>query len=200
MLGTSSLLYKFDGNTDAALITHLSYRAKAPNTGLCILFELKKPEKIETSSVYQAACELVLALANFLSPQLQPVVLLTDLCDHWQLFWLDGLDVNMGLWSSRANAVTSLKVLVKDAERRAMQAAGMVAEAGAATVTNESSLLPALATRRPFTRQHVVHGDVAETGLADLAGMLPEEELMEGASLPLLQQVRQLPAFSGLHS
>ncbi len=49
-----------------------------------MLFELKRG--VEDQHIYQALCQLM--LANTLSSSKRPVVVLTDLVDHWQLFWL----------------------------------------------------------------------------------------------------------------
>jgi hypothetical protein len=87
------------------LSLRVNYLTHIVRGGLCVLFELKK--MVDEASVYQAVCELV--VASILSTQWKPVVVLTDLMEYWQLFWLNGATVKhvrcplelQQWWSSR---------------------------------------------------------------------------------------------------
>jgi len=91
LVGYGDLLYysHITGNTDAAIITRVNHSTHIVRGGLCVLFALKK--EINEASVYQAVCELV--VASILSRQWKPVVVLSDLMEEWQLFWMNGVTV-----------------------------------------------------------------------------------------------------------
>lgn len=61
VVGMEHVLYyrSIMGNTDAAIITRASNDCLLPNSGLRILFDLKKPEKMDKAAVFQAAAQIV---------------------------------------------------------------------------------------------------------------------------------------------
>lgn len=184
----SSLYYhSIKGNADAVIVTRDSYAAMSPREGLCMLFELKKV--VKPQAVFQAACQLV--VSTILSPDWQPVVVLTDLAEHWQLFWMDGKTVQHARLPSRPAAVAVIKGCVQQA---AAQAAGDELPASLA--------LPEVLARRKAadlvgnvlaaaSGVGAVHAD-----LLDLHGMLPAEEMQDVYARLLLRQVSMLPVFS----
>ena len=183
------------GNTDAAIITRASYDCHLPRSGLCILIELKKA--VDRAAVFQALCQLV--MANCLSPGLQPVVVLTDLQDDWQLFWMDGDEVGMGCFGTRADAVVLVRDLVQHAAELATSIPGSLAAVAEAPGRSLSKLPPFLGARRPACIPSSTADLGADACLADLAGMLPEEELAEAQAMALVQQLRHLPVFNREH-
>ncbi|KXZ52469.1 hypothetical protein GPECTOR_9g513 [Gonium pectorale] len=66
---------KVSGNCDAAIATEASCSCYVPETGLCVLFSLKK--EVTRQTVIQAMGQLL--NANILSSHRKPVVVLTDL-------------------------------------------------------------------------------------------------------------------------
>lgn len=185
----ASLCYSsITGNTDAAIITRDSYDAKCPREGLCVLFELNKV--VGSDAVYQAACELI--VAAILSPSWQPVVVLTDLEQHWQVFWMSGMTVKHALLPGRRAATAIIKGCVQQA---AAKASGQDLSAPVA--------LPAvLAGREVADLEGRVRaaawgaGAAVNPDLLDLQDMLPAEEMREVYAQVLLQQVSMLPVFS----
>jgi hypothetical protein len=169
------------GNTDAAIVMRSSLKALMANTGLCILFELKI--KVEERHIYQALCQLV--LANVLSSSQRPVVVLTNLVDHWQLFWLAGRTVYSAVMS-RHSAVAVINMCLQQA---------------AARVPLSKVTLPAvppqleLLLQRPEPQLPTLVGP-ATSQLAELEGCLPESELQGLRLAALLEQVTLLPGFS----
>lgn len=188
--GASLYYSSITGNTDVVIITRDSYDAMCPREGLCILFELKKV--VVTDAVYQAACELI--VAAILSPSWQPVVVLTDLAEHWQVFWMSDTTVKHARLSSRRAAVAVIRGCVQQA---AAQASGQKLEA---PVT-----LPAVLAGRKVAdlegrvRAAALGGGAAvNPDLLDLQDMLPAEEMREVYAQVLLRQVSMLPAFSNM--
>ncbi|PNH11126.1 hypothetical protein TSOC_002070 [Tetrabaena socialis] len=104
------------GNTDVAIARGVSVEAYTPSCGLCLLFEITKPQTSNQSLVFQAACKLV--LANIHSSNLQPVVVLTDLVDRWTLLWINGNKVMVASCCGRDQAVSLVQGCVLQAEQR----------------------------------------------------------------------------------
>jgi len=178
------------GNADVVIITRDSYDAKCPREGLCMLFELKK--EVELNAVFQAACELI--AAAILSPSWQPIVVLTDLAEHWQVFWMSGATVKHAMLLDRGAAAAVIKGCVQQA---AAQASGQELE-------DPVALPPVLADRQVADLQGRVHAAAVGEGAAvnpDLLGlddMLPAGEMQEVYAQVLLRQVSMLPAFSSM--
>mmetsp|Transcript_28982 Transcript_28982/g.63939 ORF Transcript_28982/g.63939 Transcript_28982/m.63939 type:complete len:335 (+) Transcript_28982:257-1261(+) len=99
------------GNTDMAIVSTVYKKFQAYSDGLHILFELKKQP--DAQAHYQAMCQLL--LANYCCSERKPVVVLTDLNDKWQLYWMDGTTITGGRCSSRAAAVMRVNQLVAEA-------------------------------------------------------------------------------------
>lgn len=186
----ASLYYSsITGNADAVIITQASELAKCPREGLCVLFELK--QAVTEQSLYQAACQLVLAAV--LSPQWQPVVVLTDLAEHWQLFWVDGLTLKHALMPSLRTAVAVIGACLEQAAARASS------QTHAAPHT-----LPAiLAGRQSADLESKVRAAAVLKGatavnpdMVDLEGLLPTGEMREVYAHALLRELSMLPAFS----
>lgn len=187
-----------NGNTDAAIITRASRQVRLPQTGLCILFELKKPANMGPAATFQALCQLV--LANIHSRNHRPVVCCTDLGKEWILLWLDGSTVKVAAARQPAHALDLLRECMQHAAAEAMGADPLVA-AGVSSSSTASGMPSILAARK----QCMLAAGGADAGpvamdmrLADLAGFLPEEELREPHAWALVQQVTRLPAFSML--
>lgn len=193
LAGYEDLLYysNITGNTDAAIITRVNYLTHIVRGGLCVLFEFKKV--VNEASVYQAVCELV--VASILSTQWKPVVVLTDLMEDWQLFWMNGATVKHMRCPSRAAAVVVIKGCVDQA---ATAAAGK-------ELPVQQQLAPQLALPVELADRKVpdlarsvqaAAGAAVNPDLLDLADMLPAEEMQDVYARVLLQQVSRLPVFS----
>jgi hypothetical protein len=179
------------GNTDAAIVTRVNYLTHIVRGGLCVLFELKK--MVDEASVYQAVCELV--VASILSTQWKPVVVLTDLIEDWQLFWLNGATVKHVRCPSRATAVVVIKGCVDQAATAASGKELPVQQ----QLAPQLALPAVLADRKVPDLAHNVQnaaGAAVNPDLLDLADMLPAEEMQDVYARVLLQQVSRLPVFS----
>ncbi len=75
--------YEFSGTTDVAIVHKQAARLHQPACGLRIVFELK--EKPSRENHYQAL--ITLLLSNQLSGRLKPIVIVTDLNEHYCLHW-----------------------------------------------------------------------------------------------------------------
>jgi len=89
MLSVKSLAkrlgYEFSGTIDVAIVLKQAARIHQPANGLRIVFELKK--KASREDHYQAL--ITLLLSNQLSGRLKPIVIVTDLNEHYCFYWLD---------------------------------------------------------------------------------------------------------------
>lgn len=196
IVGQEHVLYynNITCNTDAAIVTRLSQAVMLPSTGLCILFVLKKPENMKPAAAYQAACQVV--LANMLSPDHRPVVVLTDLQDHWQLHWLNGSDLMSGYCENRSDALAIIAACVSQAERATTAHTGLEAEAPIAAATTIQ--LPAALVSRQRAVFSQAPGGQPDANLADLAGEVPDDELRAAQIGALMHQLSQLPVFSNM--
>jgi hypothetical protein len=175
------------GTSDIAIITTLSSRLCMERKGLCILFELKKPGRVDRKAVNQALCEVV--LANFLSPKFQPVVVLTDLCDAWQLLWMDGSVVKVAAVADRSAALTVISSCIQHAAATAATTAAAAGAGSATTFTWPAGLPSELTAREPamFPADPDAEADVGN--LADLQGFLPDDEVQYARASILLQRL-----------
>ncbi len=194
VVGMEHVLYyrSINGNTDAAIITRASYDCQFPSSGLCILFELKKPEGITKAAARQAAAQVV--LANVLSTDLRPVVVLTDLQKHWQLLWINGSDLMSGIFDNRNDALASIATCVSLAEQAAT---GHMSSEAVAPVAAATPLPAALVSRQPAAFAQAPRGQ-AGANLADLSGVVPDDELRAAHVSAVMQQLLQLPVFSSM--
>ena len=187
-----------NGNTDAAIITRASRQVHLPSTGLCILFELKKPANMNSAATYQALCQLV--LANMHSPTFRPVVCCTDLGKQWELLWLDGSIVKTAAIQQPAHALDLLQGCMQHAAAVATGTEALVAAGGPSSST--ASDMPSVLAARKQLMLAVGGADAVpgamEMQLNDLAGFLHEEELRQAHAWALVQQVTRMPAFSML--
>ena len=89
MLSVKSLAkqlgYEFSGTTDVAIVLRQAACIDQLANGLRIVFELKK--KASRDDHYQAL--ITLLLSNQLSGCLKPIVIVTDLNEHYCFYWLD---------------------------------------------------------------------------------------------------------------
>ena len=77
--------YDFSGTSDVAIVLKQSARIDQPASGLRIVFELKR--NASQDDHYQAL--ITLLLSNQLSGSLKPIVVVTDLNEHYCFYWLD---------------------------------------------------------------------------------------------------------------
>lgn len=187
--GIAHLLHygKLSGNVDAAIITAAAKKTMFWNTGLRILFELKK--KVTHEHHFQACAQLL--LANILSQSHKPVVVLTDLRDVWQLLWLDKTTIWIAHWDSRAEAIATIDLLIKEA---ALHADSPVIPSGQSSGIQD--LPDPIAKRAPLPPFTDSSAGAADAGLADLVGMLPDAEMGDAHATVMVQQLLKLPVFS----
>lgn len=195
VVGQAELLHydKISGNTDVAIVTRASQLIDLPSTGLCILWELKKVGQVDKTAEFQAACQLV--LANVLSSQLQPVVVLTDLNEKWQVLWMDGNTVFVGVCPSRCAAVSVIQGCMRQAEVLATLPSCQPLGGGALPSAPGMQLPVELAKRRSALFTIPPQPD---DRLDELDGFLPQHELLEARALTALQQLRRIPVFAGM--
>jgi hypothetical protein len=177
------------GNTDAAIVTRASMECLVPKEGLCVLFELKK--EVKPSHVYQAACQLV--LAN-LASHYNPVVILTDLAEHWQLFWLNESTVWHTKLASRRAALTIIQGCVAAAEAACMSSSTAVSQ------TLPQTLPQVVADRKASLLSQRVIGAIRreeDAQLLSLADQLPPADAHEVYARVLLRQLSMQPALCG---
>ncbi len=77
--------YEFSGTTDVAIVIKQAAYVHQPAVGLRIVFLLKK--KASREDYYHAL--ITLLLSNQLSGSLKPMVVVTDLNEHYCFYWLD---------------------------------------------------------------------------------------------------------------
>jgi hypothetical protein len=174
------------GNADVAICTRASIRVNMPQTGLCVLWELKKEGSLPGSE-YQAICQLV--VANLLSPTLKPVVVHTDLRHVWRLLWLDGTDVHVDACDSRATVLHLIHGLIKQWGRKEPEQGD---EALALPPLLEGRRAPPIGEQQARSPNQA--SDVA--CLADLTDCLPTEEARQIHVQSALQQLAHVPALS----
>ncbi len=75
--------YSLHGTSDISIIDKSFWVAKMKQSGILVLFELKK--KVSEEHVRQAQLELIAASAV---SQCSPLVVLTDLVDDWNIYWI----------------------------------------------------------------------------------------------------------------
>lgn len=191
---------KISGNTDAAIVSQAALNAMLPNAGLHILFELKK--QVEAANLFPALCQLL--LANIHSTHCKPILVLTDLGSSWNVYWMDGMTIKGGACSSAAAAVALVQAAV--AAAAAAEAATAAAQnpalaEAAAQQANAYLAGPAVphivSERQPLPESFVASApDVGN--IAELEGMLPEEEYKEAVAETWLGMLRRMPLFHGL--
>lgn len=164
------------GTSDIAIVTAASREMSWERKGLCILFELKKPQSMNSKALHQALCQLV--LANLVCGELKPVVVLTDLQESWRLLWMAGSTAKVASFTSSAAALAAID--------------GCIVQASALAAYKQPTCPPGLpldiAKREPaaFPAGPAVEGDVGN--LADLEGFLPDEEVAYARGAALLQR------------
>ncbi len=98
--------FNLNGTSDIVIIDSKWDEEMLPQTGIVMLFELKR--QVTPVHVMQAHLELI--AASILS-HLQPVVVLTDLQNTWKMYWIhDAKICMMGLTRSQAFQVMSLSL------------------------------------------------------------------------------------------
>ena len=96
--------FNLNGTSDVGIIDSRFHEQLLPRSGILALFELQN--RVAPEHVVQAHLELI--AASRLS-QLQPVVVLTDLKNVWNMYWIRGEKICiMGLTRSQAFQVMSL--------------------------------------------------------------------------------------------
>lgn len=117
-------------------------------------------------------------------------MVLTDLREDWRLLYMDGTRITASKLPTRAAAVVLIRGLIRLAE------AGVSAPAGAAALPLPPGMPLAVAQRQPAPL-FAGSGDVgAVASLADLAGLLPDEELRTAQASHTLAQLLRLPQLS----
>jgi hypothetical protein len=185
--GYEELLHysSISGNTDAAIVTRASMECLVPKEGLCILFELKK--EVKPNHVYQAACQLV--LAN-LASNFNPVVILTDLAEHWQLFWLDESTVWHTKLASRHAALAVIQGCVAAAEAACTSSSTAVSHTLPQVVADRNASFLSQRAFRAVGREE-------DAQLLSLTDQLPPEDAHELYARVLLRQLSMQPALCG---
>lgn len=191
---------KISGNTNAAIVSQAAFDAKVPNMGLHILFELKK--QVEAANVLQALCQLL--LANIHSTHCKPILVLTDLGSSWYMYWMDGMTIKGGACSSASAALVLVQAAVAaaaaaEAATAAVQNAAL-AEAAAqqANVYLAGPAVPHIVSERQPLPESFVASAPDVGNIAELEGMLPEEEYKEAVAETWLGMLRRMPLFHGL--
>jgi hypothetical protein len=191
VVGKGDMLHytRITGNTDAAIVTRASSQVAMPQSGLSVLFELKKPNSMGPNANYQAACQLV--LANLKSPLLLPIVVLTDLQDCWRLLFMNANTIMLAS-CGRPQAVQLIRDCVTQAAALASSFLG-----GACSSTEMSPVrsLPIELAQRSTPFQPGCGLPGTTDGLDDL---LPEADQQYARALAALSLVRAIPAFGGV--
>lgn len=99
----------FKGTTDVVVVEKAA--EDLPETGLKIIFELKKDGKIDKRAEYQTIISLL--LANTTCRRLRPVAVLTDLVNMWKFFYCNDSTVCRHTFPSRSEAVGFLDAFLK---------------------------------------------------------------------------------------
>ncbi|CAL5225910.1 g8701 [Coccomyxa viridis] len=76
------------GTTDVAVVLRSAVRAKQPEKGLLVLFDINVNGDMDEDAHGKALIRLT--VANFKSPDTRPIVVQTNMKDKWHLFWMDG--------------------------------------------------------------------------------------------------------------
>ncbi|DBB16103.1 TPA: hypothetical protein ACH3X3_003466 [Trebouxia sp. C0006] len=109
MLSVKSLAkqlgYEFSSTTDVAIVLRQAACIDQPANGLRIVFELKK--KASRDDHYQAL--ITLLLSNQLSGCLKPIVIVTDLNEHYCFYWLDDHTILYHIVDSSSMALGIIK-------------------------------------------------------------------------------------------
>ncbi len=145
--------------------------------------------------MYQAVCQAV--LASMLSPAFKPVVVLTDLQDHWQPHWLDGLNLMSGSCANCSDALAIVAACVSQAEQAATMAA-MQSEGEPAIATASTTLLPDVLANRQRPPFGLASGGQPDAHLADLSGDVPDDKLQAARFSMPVQQLSRLPVFNNI--
>jgi hypothetical protein len=184
---------RISGNTDMVITTSLSKSTNMPDTGLVLLWELKRTRYLNRDARYQAAAQVV--LANYLCAELKPIVALTDLRDIWEVFWLNGRTIGHGVFPSPGHAVALLNLYVQHA---AVLAAEMSNLPPPPQLQSNASM-PRLPTQLQYENRADTPfrpaGGQSFEALMELEGVLDPGELQGTYAAALIRQLSLQPAF-----
>lgn len=183
--------WNFKGTTDVAFVHRVVLKSE-PRRGLRGIFKLKKGLRGgRQKAVIQTVIGLV--MANVFAQQLKPFAVLTDLDDDWSLYWMNGSTICWYTFESRARAVGYIEELLQDSDDDDEMGTSE-AVASYARPRGEDEDLPVIKKRRMYEPPEM-------DNLKDLAGLIPDEEIL-GARVQLaVQQLQKLlhkPLFSGV--
>lgn len=180
------LPFTINGTCDAVVVTSDAYRTDLYNRGLVLLFELKKKDTISSRAMHQAQTQLL--LANLLSPNTKPVVVLTDLNQQWRILYFDGSKLHALPFDGKRDDAVGLIDKIIASYCTGDEAAGPLEEAVSAS--DVSNIFKRRRMAEPSSGRALT-GDVGN--LADLAGFLPEGEYMEARAANILSLFLRTP-------
>lgn len=174
-----TLGYNFKGTTDIILCSRNAVRSHIYTSGMRVLLEVKKAPVHDDS--YQAM--VILLLANSLSPNFKPVVVLTDLRDSWVFFWLEG----QCIWHSAQDRPAAAGILEDMLEHEELK------NSEVQTLPKEDCDRLGIYKRHIFDPNADGHKDQQDTSLADTIDSLSAEEAAITKVQYMLDLFKQIP-------
>jgi len=177
---------EFRGTTDVVVVEKAA--EGLPESGLKILFELKKDGTTANSTKAEYQTILSLLLANTICRHLRPVAVLTDLGNMWKFFYCDHSTVYRHTFPSRREAVGYLDTAILKGD---IEPEDDSHDTSALRSPGESS---SRGVKRSFSGRRKFSIPALEQ-LEELAGFLPEDELRQGRAAIALQCALYIPTF-----
>ena len=178
----------FKGTTDVVVVDKAA--EDLPETGLKIIFELKKDGTTDKRAEYQTIVSLL--LADTLRRHLRPVAVLTDLGNMWKFFYCDHSIVWRHTFLSRREAVGYLDAILEDD----IEPEDDSHDTSALRSQGESS---SRGVQTSFRKRRKLSTPALEQ-MEELAGFLPEDELRQGRAAIAVHSALNIPAFYSLVS
>lgn len=188
----AGLPFTLNGTCDAAVVTTEAYKNNLYSRGLVLLFELKKGNRFTSREVHQASTQLL--LANILSPETKPVVVLTDLDQQWRILHFDSQRLHTVSLDDNRDAAVGLidKILASYCA-----SGGEAGSEPSEEVDGVGGVVDSIFKRRRLFKpssELALAGDVGN--VADLAGFLPDREYMETQAAALVALFLRTPGIA----
>ena len=178
----------FKGTADVVVVDKAA--EDLPETGLKIIFKLKKDGTIDKRAEYQTI--VLLLLANTVCRHLRPGAVLTDLGNMWKFFYCDHSTVCRHTFPSRREAVGYLDAFLEDD----IELEDDSHDTSALRSEGESS---SRGVKRRCTKRWEFLTPTLEQ-MEELAGFLPEDELRQGRAAIAVHYALNIPTFYSLVS
>ena len=173
----------FKGSADVVVVEKVA--EDLLESGLKILFKLKKDGTTNQKAEYQTIVSLL--LANTICRHLRPVAVLTDLGNMWKIFYCDHSTIKRHTFPSRREAVGYLDAILEDD----IELEDDSHDTSALRSPGESS---SRGPKKSFKKRRKFSTPALEQ-MEELAGFLPKDELRQGRAAIAVHYALNIPTF-----